>query len=312
MLEILILAGVLPATLCANETQTLVATANRIETAYILEDVASRVADQLRVMANERPVAATCRPKEDFAKALTKTLRTISGDGHFYIESQAKEENTNWIGTWRASGFERGQGVTHVEILDGNIGYIRIKSFYELEPAFPHYRAAFDMVAGTTALILDFRSNHGGSPQTAWPLQWTFLKPGSPSPTTIESRLENSEPREEPAVLWQRYGTERPVAVLTNGDTFSAPESVAFALQTTGRATVVGEISGGGAHLLDDGIDLLTGFILYTPTKRPISVATGKNWETTGIRPDIRVPSAQAVETAARYLRTGSKNDAHE
>jgi len=309
MFDAMFIATALPALLCTNEAETLRIAADRIETAYVLEDVATRVAEDLRSMADGTPTTSRCGSREDFARALTQTLRTISRDGHFYVEETTDEEGDDWIPAWRASGYQQGQGITHVEILEGNVGYIRVKSFYELEPAFPHYQAAFDMVIGTAALILDFRDNHGGSPQTAWPLQWTFLEPGSASPMTMESRLEGPTPREEPPVLWRRYGTERPVAVLINGDTFSAPEAVAYTLQTAGRATVIGEPSGGGAHLLDDGQELATGFTLYTPTMRPISVATGANWEGQGIIPDIEASSESAVETAAEYLRKETAAD---
>ncbi|MEM6537244.1 MAG: S41 family peptidase [Pseudomonadota bacterium] len=302
MLETLFIAMTLPSSLCANEVQTLTAAAERIEAAYVLEETAGRVASNLRSLAENTPKRSRCRSREEFARALTKTLRAVSGDGHFYIEETA-EKNDDWIASWRAGGYKRGQGITHVEVLEGNIGYIRIKSFYELEQAFPHYRAAFDMVADTNALILDLRDNHGGSPQTAWPVQWTFLERGSPSPTKIDSRRDGHVPREEPPVLWQRYGIEKPLVIVTNGDTFSAPEAVAYTLQSEGRAAVFGERSGGGAHMLDDGKDLGTGFTLYTPTTRPISVTTGQNWEGKGVVPDVQVSNSDAVDAATEHLR---------
>ena len=303
MLDIFTLATSLSASLCANEIATLRAAADRIEATYVIEEVADRVANELRSLADETASRPDCASKQDFANALTTTLRTISDDGHFYVEETTNETVDEWIPRWRASGYQSGQGITHIEILDGNIGYIRIKSFFELEPAFPHYRAAFEMVKDTNALILDLRDNHGGSSQTAWPAQWTFLTPGSASPMSIESRVGALKPRDEPSVLWRRYGTKRPLAIVINHDTFSAPEAVAYTLQIAGRATIVGEQSGGGAHMLDEGDDLPTGFTLYTPTSRPISVATGQNWEGTGITPDISAANTEAVNAAADYLR---------
>ncbi|MEM9668393.1 MAG: S41 family peptidase [Pseudomonadota bacterium] len=304
MFEFLLVVASLPTSVCTSEAETLRAAATQIEIAYVLEDVASSVAKDLRSYADETPSADDCAPKEDFARILTKTLRTISKDKHFYVEETTDDIGDDWIPAWRASGYEQGQGITHVEVIEGNIGYVRIKSFHELEPAFPHYRAAFDMVADTRALILDLRDNHGGSPETAWPVQWTFLAPGSPSPMKMESRIEAPTLREEPPVLWQRYGTERPMAILTNGDTFSAPEAVAYTLQAAGRAKIVGEPSGGGAHMLNDGDELGTGFTLYIPTSRPVSAVTGGNWEGTGVSPDIHTSSAEAINVAADYLRS--------
>ncbi|MEM9502171.1 MAG: S41 family peptidase [Pseudomonadota bacterium] len=303
MFSILMLSS-LPAALCANEINTLSEAADRIEQVYVIEDEATKIAAKLRELRDSSASAEECSANEEFARELTRTLRKVSGDGHFFIEVDTDDPNDDWIPAWRASGYKRGQGIIRVEVLDGNIGYIRIKSFFELEPAYRHYRGAFDIVASTDALILDFRDNHGGSNQTTWPVQWTFMEPGSPSPMTMESRLDGVEPRDEPAVLWERYGTERPLAILIDENTFSAPEAVAFTLQLAGRAVVVGENSGGGAHMLDDGDDLSTGFTLYTPTSRPISVETGSNWEGVGVKPDVPAASADAISKAVEVLKT--------
>lgn len=309
MLETLVMSLSLT-TLCDAEAQTLREAADRIEVAYVLEEPAVEVAEKLRTLAEQAPKASKCREKPDFASMLTEDLRGMSGDGHFYIEPTGEAQSDDWISAWRASGYQTGQGIERVEVLKGNIGYIRIRSFFDLEPAFPHYRAAFDMVADTDALILDLRANGGGSTQTTWPIQWTFLAPGSASPLKLESRVESLKPREEPAVLWRRYGTRRPVAIVIDARTFSAPEAVAFTLQQAGRATIIGEPSGGGAHMLDAGKALASGFTLYTPSTRPVSIATRDNWEGVGVTPDIRIGTEQSIQTAAAFLRKELENAA--
>lgn len=303
----LLLAAAFPAKLCPLEAQTLKQAADRIEAHYVLEERAGAIARELREAAQDASSASACADPDAFARDVTKALRETSGDHHFYMERIKDEPQSDWISEWRASGASRGQGVGRVEILPGNIGYIQIRSFFELEPAFRNYRAAFDMVATTHALILDLRGNGGGAPETAWPLQWTFLEKGAPSPMAMQSRNDGVEPREEPSVLWARYGADRPLAILIDKRTFSAPEAVAFTLKTTGRATIIGEPSGGGAHLLDGGFDLNEGFRLHTPTVRPISTLNGSNWEATGVSPDIQVSSEAALDEAVRLLTTKLK-----
>lgn len=298
----LMLLNLLPSQLCASEIETLNQAARRIEAAYVLETEATVTADRLSAFASKVTIQDQCLPRDAFAKTLTKTLRDISGDGHFYVEVTNDDSSDDWIPAWRASGYKRGQGIRSVEVLENNIGYIRIQSFFELEAAYPHYRGAFDMVANTDALILDLRDNHGGSSQTTWPVQWTFLAPGTTSPMMMDSRLDEAELREEPAVLWQRYGAERPLAILIDDNTFSAPEAVAYTLQLLGRATIIGEPSAGGAHMLDGGELLSTGFTLYTPTTRPLSVQSGENWEGKGVTPDILVSSENARTEAISFL----------
>lgn len=294
----------LPAALCPFERLTIEQAADRIEAAYVLEEESRAIASALRDWATKAPQTAECTDPDAFAKTFTKTLRETSGDAHFFMEKIDTAPKTDWINEWRASGARQAQGITKVEILKGNVGYIRIKSFFEIEAAFRNYQAAFDLVSTTDALILDLRGNGGGSPETAWPVQWTFLEAGSPSPMALESRAEGSEVREEPPVLWERYGTMRPVAVLIDKRTFSASEAVAFTLKITGRAVVLGERSGGGAHMLDGGIALNDGFRLHTPTSRPVSVSDRTNWEATGVTPDIDVNPEDALERALAVLES--------
>jgi C-terminal processing protease CtpA/Prc len=300
----LLVSGLTLTALCDLERAVVLEAADQIETAYVIEAEAQRIASELRMLDASSDVSATCSAEEAFASNLTKDIRQVSGDHHFYVEVTAEQEDNDWIEEWRQSGSVMGQGITHVQVFEGNIGYIRIKSFFELEAAYPFYLAAFDLVADTDALVLDLRDNHGGSPETAWPLQWTFLEPGAVSPIKMESRVEAVTPREEPSVLWARYGTERPVFVLVNKDTFSAPEAVAYTLQATGRATVIGESSGGGAHMLDGGAALSGGFTVYTPTKRPISTITGDNWEGIGVTPNIQTSEADTLNTALKLARS--------
>lgn len=206
--------------LCEAERDLYREAADRIETAYVLEAEAGRIAAALRDAADEATPRRKCLPKEQFASLFTKDLRVLSGDGHFYLEQTKEEVDDNWVEEWRASAPERGYGIEQVEIFDGNIGYIRIRSFFELEPAFSRYEAAFELVSDTDALILDLQVNPGGSSQTAWPTQWAFLDPGSPSPMRIETRTGPGELREPPAVLWERYGVDRPLAVLVSKKPF--------------------------------------------------------------------------------------------
>ncbi|PYQ79650.1 MAG: hypothetical protein DMG03_25220 [Acidobacteria bacterium] len=61
--------------------------------------------------------------------------------------------------------------------------------------------------------------------------------------------------------------------------------------------TVVGEVTGGGAHLarrrrVNDH------FVVIVPVGRPISPVTHTDWEGTGVQPDIKVSAAQALDTA--------------
>jgi hypothetical protein len=89
-----------------------------------------------------------------------------------------------------------------------------------------------------------------------------------------------------------------PVYVLTSGFTVSAAEEFAYDLKSYRRATIVGEQTGGGAHMvrLVRFPSLHAGVMV--PFGRAVNPNTGTNWEGVGVTPDIRVPAEQALSAA--------------
>ncbi|HSH59684.1 MAG TPA: S41 family peptidase [Acidimicrobiales bacterium] len=93
------------------------------------------------------------------------------------------------------------------------------------------------------------------------------------------------------------YGTDKKVFVLTSNQTFSAAEEFAYSLQVLKRATIVGETTGGGAHP-GEGAALLGRHGMFVPSGRAINPITRRNWEGTGVVPDVEVNANLALETA--------------
>jgi hypothetical protein len=79
----------------------------------------------------------------------------------------------------------------------------------------------------------------------------------------------------------------------------SGGEGFAYALQAQGRAVVVGQGTGGGAHPTQP-YPVAGGFVLMVPWGESISPITGTNWEGIGVIPDVPVPADEALETAHR------------
>jgi retinol-binding protein 3 len=87
------------------------------------------------------------------------------------------------------------------------------------------------------------------------------------------------------------------VYVLTSGHTFSGAEEFAYNLKNLKRATIVGEVTGGGAHPVG-GFAITPHVGAHIPVGRAINPISGTNWEGTGVAPDIAVPQADALRTA--------------
>jgi hypothetical protein len=203
----------------------------------------------------------------------------------------------------RRKGREMGNfGIRRVEQLDGNIGYLDIRRVAVPDFAGPAISAAMELVSGTYALIIDLRRNHGGAPDGV--VYWcSYLFPGGKGSTHLNDifHADTGETRQFwtlPYVPGSRY-PDRPVYVLCSGETFSGGEDFCYTLQALGRATVIGETTGGGAHPTR-GFPISPAIHIGIPFARSVNPVTGTNWQGTGVIPDIAVSSEEAFTVAYR------------
>ncbi len=86
---------------------------------------------------------------------------------------------------------------------------------------------------------------------------------------------------------------------LTSSRTASAAEHLALAFKHTGRATLIGETTAGANHF--GGFEPIGGGLaVFLPVGRTIDPATGKDWEGTGIVPDVAVAPTLALQEALK------------
>ena len=96
----------------------------------------------------------------------------------------------------------------------------------------------------------------------------------------------------------------KPVYILTSSTTISAAEQSTYDLKMLKRATVIGEVTAGGAHAgvfhrIDDH------YAIAIPETRVVNPYGHADWEAIGIQLDIKVPAADALKTASE--RTSSQ-----
>ncbi|MBS2016063.1 MAG: S41 family peptidase [Deltaproteobacteria bacterium] len=215
-----------------------------------------------------------------------------------------KEKGDAGGGTGRAerSGttltFEVTREIIHVasinyKLLDGNIGYIRIKQFQERTHAETMSAAAklrAEAKGAITGVLLDVRSNPGGLVDEATEIADEFLSSGG-----IYSMRHRGEVIED---LKSRPGgafADVPVVVLVNEWSASASELLVGALQDNKRATVVGVNTFGKGSVqsilpLPNGAGLkLTTARYYTPSGHAI--------QADGIHPDVVIESGIRAPT---------------
>ena len=195
-------------------------------------------------------------------------------------------------------------GIHRAERLDGNIGYLDLRRVPMPEHAGPAIGAAMELVAGTYALIIDLRRNGGGSPHGV-ALWCSYLIPEQPTRLNDIFHADTGETRQfwsYPYLPGSRY-LDRPVYVLTSSRTFSGGEDFGYTLQALGRAELIGEATGGGAHPTRP-FPISAAVHIGIPFARSINPITGTNWQGTGVIPDTPVPADQAYGVAyAKALR---------
>ena len=189
-------------------------------------------------------------------------------------------------------------GIRRVERLDGNVGYLDVRRVAVPANAGPAIAAAMELVAGTYALIIDLRHNGGGSPEGV--VFWcSYLFDEEPTHLNDIFHADTGETRQFwalPYVPGTRY-LDRPVYVLTSGHTFSGGEDFGYTLQALGRAKVIGETTGGGAHPTR-GFPISAAVHIGIPFARSVNPVTGTNWQGTGVVPDVAGRAAQAYDVA--------------
>jgi hypothetical protein len=219
-------------------------------------------------------------------------------------EGEEPEDHEARVLAMRRTGRLDNFGIHRVERLDGNIGYLDLRRVPVPAIAGPAIAAAMELVAGTYALIIDLRRNGGGAPDGV--VFWcSYLFDEHPTHLNDIFRADTGETRQFwalPYVPGPRY-LDRPVSVLTSERTFSGGEDFAYTLQALGRAEVIGETTGGGAHptrMFPISREVHIG----VPFARSVNPVTGGNWQGTGVVPDLAVPEAEALDVAyAKALR---------
>ena len=272
---------------------------------YVFPEIGQRAADYL--LERDESGAYDDLDGQQLAMTLTEDLRTYTNDLHFGVDllppnwqEMESEDLADRRPNTTPNGFMR------VERLDGNIGYLDLDGFMQVDSARDNTHAAMQLLNGSSALIFDLRDNGGGDPETVQLITSYLFDPDEP----VHLNSLYFRPTDETTEYWthddikvENAMPDVPVYVLTSGYTFSAAEEFSYNLQCLKRATIIGETTGGGAHPVD-GFVLDDRFVVNIPVGRAINPITKTNWEGTGVTPNIEVPAQDALERAKITILT--------
>ncbi|MDQ3245779.1 MAG: S41 family peptidase, partial [Pseudomonadota bacterium] len=163
------------------------------------------------------------------------------------------------------------------------------------------------------ALIVDLRENGGGDPGMV-ALAVSYLVPDDTQINGFRRRGQSVDRQiwALPYVPGGRWSIDKPLYVLTSKDTASGAEEFAYDIQQLKRGTVVGEPTWGGANP-GDFLPIDQHFAIFVPTGAAVNPISKTNWEGVGVKPDVPVVGAAALDTAHRLavqkLLTSAKGE---
>jgi hypothetical protein len=248
-----------------------------------LQEFTSRLTEDLRSISKDKHIGVIPLSPETVAGATTDSARTAAKKARELDDARY----TNY-------------GFVKVERLNGNVGYIKLNEFQDAEVGGATAVAAMNFVGHCDALIFDLRDNGGGQPSMIQ-LITSYLFESPQHLNSFEIRGQDT-----PKQFWSHAFVPGPrlpnvpVFVLTSSSTFSGAEEFSYNLQNMKRATIVGEVTGGGAHDTDNYPIFSLGVEIWVPHACAVNPISGSNWEGTGVKPDIECSAANAFDVAYR------------
>ncbi len=287
----------------AMRTQVIDALVAELNAHYVFPDTAKRVETLLRQRRQDGKYDAITNPMQ-FAGQLTADMASVAHDRHMKVRfSPTLLRPGREPDAAAGAAPDRHHGIDKVGRLGPGIGYLKLSAFPPPSLVADKYASVMNELADTEALVIDARTNRGGSPQSVALLISYFVD--------RRTRLNDIWSRDtgrtqqfwtEDRLDGKRYGGKKPVVILAGPATGSAGEDFTYTMQALKRATVIGEPTWGGAHPVVP-YRLGDHFYAAIPNSRSISPITHTNWEGTGVKPDVAVPAADALAAAKDLLQ---------
>jgi len=314
---VLIAPGALAQTPAAQRVEVVEALAAALERDYVYPETGAAYAKALR--ANAAVGAYASGDDMAFAEQVGADLNALKEDRHLRLRAPLPQTGGDGPRMVPGPGPDAPKPMEASLRLTPDIAYVRFRFFPGDKQSAADIETFIAANAGVKTLIIDARGHRGGSPadidllfadlfseptdlvqmefRKAVAEQNPWMMQGGPTFRTLPS---------DPEMLLQQHlavpsGNPRlkntKLYVLQSGASGSAAEHLLLAVRVAKRGTLVGETSAGAGHF-GFGLDLPAGFSTFIPVGRTFDPATGLDWEGTGVTPDIKAASADALVAA--------------
>lgn len=308
--------------------------AKRLESDFVYPEQAARYAETLRANADRGAYDALAGA--ELAKRLSDDLQSVAEDGHLRVmferigggpqilirrapDAAGPAPIGQTTGHPVMMRMPRPPAIEHAGWIAPGIAFVRFNGFPGGAEATEAARAFMATHADAKSIIFDLRTHGGGGMEEMDVIfPYLFAKPthlvtmatrssvdkagGSPIAGVASLRTVSADPAFVTREHWvtpsrdKRLNKAR-VFVLTSRFSASAAEHFVLALKQTGRGTIIGGTTAGANHFGGDQ-DLGGGFTAFIPVGRTSDPKTGKDWEGTGIAPDIETAPEDALVKA--------------
>jgi len=156
----------------ATRAEIIESVFKRLNDLYVFPEVAQNMEKSVRERMGKKEYDQTTSAA-GFADMLTKHLREVSKDKHLGVRysyeklpafGERDEPSAEERERFRQFGRRINYGFEKVERLNGNIGYLDLRGFFDAEAGGDTVTAAMNFLSNTDALIIDLRQNGGGDP----------------------------------------------------------------------------------------------------------------------------------------------------
>ena len=194
-------------------------------------------------------------------------------------------------------------GIHDVEILSGNVGYMRVQYFYQNSHAKKEVSIALKELSKVDALIIDLRNTEGDSISLAQYFMSFFVQQNTilseifydkQNKIKVLKALKNSRN--------EKFKNNFPIYILTSSFLSSSGEFFSYTLKHLKKAVIVGEETMGVAYVLQK--HKINDYIsLNIPIAIPLHPVTHSNWEKTGVIPDLDIAANLSLDAAHKMAK---------
>lgn len=309
----------------------------------IAENLAAMMAERYTFADTGARIAAALRAKTaagaydglhgtELAKALKGDLLAAHSDNHFTViyddpaTGSAQEQDPERI--IRPKGPQR-LDMELARWLAPGIAFVRYNLFAGTPEEMEATSKFLDDYGSAKVMIFDLRKHRGGGLGEIQTIMGRLLAQparlvtmavrksladivGAPPSDDPTLRVVEGDPEFMLVENWAVPDATKPalkakVYLLTSKSTGSASEHFALAMKVAGRGTLVGEATNGANHF--GGVFPIGGGLsAFVPFGRTFDPRDGKDWEGTGVEPDLHSPAADALVTVLE--REGLTEDA--